>query len=161
MARSSAAAEKRAAASKKTAAAAAKTAAVSARTNNAAKSSSKRQAAASPGESFDAQLEAAQKAVRDIQAAKEASIKAAAAKKGSDGDPLSAQPLASRAGLAPTRDNQKAVFNQANNDDVDMATAFKIPISSLSSPLPLSSARPLLPMPLVLTPPARTTSLPE
>jgi len=53
---------------------------------------------------------------------------------------------------------QKAVFNQANHVDVDMATTFKIPIKSLPSPLPLSSARPLLPMPLVLTPPARTTS---
>ena len=53
---------------------------------------------------------------------------------------------------------QKAVFNQANHVDVDMATAFKIPIKSSPSPLPLSSARPLLPMPLVLTPPARTTN---
>jgi hypothetical protein len=41
---------------------------------------------------------------------------------------------------------------------VDMATTFKIPIKSSPSPLPLSFARPLLPMPLVLTPPARTTS---
>jgi hypothetical protein len=41
---------------------------------------------------------------------------------------------------------------------VDMATTFKIPIKSSFSPLPLSSARPLLPMPLVPTPPARTTS---
>jgi hypothetical protein len=38
---------------------------------------------------------------------------------------------------------------------VDMATTFKIPIKSSSSPLPLSSARPLLPMPLVHTPPPR------
>jgi hypothetical protein len=53
---------------------------------------------------------------------------------------------------------QKAVFNQANYVDVDMATAFKIPIKSSPPPLPLSSARPLLPMPLVPTPPARTTS---
>jgi hypothetical protein len=35
---------------------------------------------------------------------------------------------------------QKAVFNEANHVDVDMAT--------------ISTARPLLPMPLVLTPPA-------
>jgi hypothetical protein len=53
---------------------------------------------------------------------------------------------------------QKAVFNQVNYVDVDMAITFKIPIKSSSSPLPLSSARPLLPMPLVLTPPARTTN---
>jgi hypothetical protein len=53
---------------------------------------------------------------------------------------------------------QQAVFNQANNDDVDMATFFIIPISSSSFSLPLSSARPLLPMPLVPTPPARTIS---
>jgi hypothetical protein len=53
---------------------------------------------------------------------------------------------------------QKAVFNQANSDDVDMATTFNILISSSSSPLPLSSARHLSPMPLVPTPPARTTS---
>jgi hypothetical protein len=39
-----------------------------------------------------------------------------------------------------------------------MATAIKMAIKSSSSPLPLSSARPLLPMPLVLTPPARTTN---
>jgi hypothetical protein len=38
---------------------------------------------------------------------------------------------------------QKAVFNQANHVDADMATAFKIPIKSSPSPLPLSSARPL------------------
>jgi hypothetical protein len=53
---------------------------------------------------------------------------------------------------------QKAVSNQANNDAADMAALFIILISSSSAHLPLSSARPLLPMPLVLTPPARTTS---
>jgi hypothetical protein len=34
---------------------------------------------------------------------------------------------------------QKTVFNQANNDDADMATFVIIPISSSSSPLPLHS----------------------
>jgi hypothetical protein len=53
---------------------------------------------------------------------------------------------------------QKAVFNQANHVGVDMATTFKIPIKSSPPPLPLPSARPLLPMPLVPTPPARTTN---
>jgi hypothetical protein len=41
---------------------------------------------------------------------------------------------------------------------VDMAATFKIPTKSSPSSLPLSSARPILPMPLVPTPPARTTS---
>jgi hypothetical protein len=43
---------------------------------------------------------------------------------------------------------QKAVLNQANHVDVDMATTFKIPIKSSPSPLPLSSARPFCPCPL-------------
>jgi hypothetical protein len=39
-----------------------------------------------------------------------------------------------------------------------MASTFNIPISLPSSSLPLPSARPLLPMPLVPTPPARAIS---
>ena len=49
----------------------------------------------------------------------------------------------------------KAVFKQTNKDDVDMAPTFILPISSSSS-FALVFRPPLLPMPLVPSPPDRT-----